>query len=138
MYLFSRMFTLSYYCPFIDFISSTHGTVLLLKNYNGNKTKKCLDNGFNWFTNHLDLKNIYNGSNFFLLLAVYIWNWKIKKGNPKTILGFLQKLECNNNFSMHLHLSMYKQSFILKVKVSDNPEFATFACQKQHKSLKSS
>ena len=42
MYLFSRMFTLSYYCPFIDFISSTHGTVLLLKNYNGNKTKNVL------------------------------------------------------------------------------------------------
>ena len=34
---------------------------------------------------------------------------------------------------MHLYLSMYKQSFILKVKVCDNPEFATFACQKQHK-----
>ena len=62
---------------------------------------------------------------------------KLKK-KSENYLMILKKLECNNNFAMHLYLSMYEQSFILKVKVCDNPEFATFACQKQHKSLKSS
>ena len=89
------MFTLSYYCPFIDFISSTHGTVLLLKNYNGNKTKNALT---------MVSTDLLITRTKIISTMVVIFSY-----NPKTILGFLQELECNNNFAMHLYLGMYKQ-----------------------------